>query len=401
MTSPVFYILVSLMLSSAMMSLIFFLIWKTLGEKPYALSWAIGFLAATAQWFVSLVPDWFSSYEMYWLTINALALVVVTLGLRGHRQRTDSEFLPQALWPFAVAVFAAVVWTTLVDRHVGISTALLPVAAAVTLFLSALAIIKHREKSRPAEIAAAIMIAVFGFTQLVASALTMMQGRLGNEVYSALYTQFNFLTVPAGYTGMVIFIVAMLASDLLEQSKEIAIQDQLTGMLNRRGFGEYGAKTYATARRLDRPVAVIMSDIDRFKNINDKFGHATGDLALVHFANILKIERRVDDILARVGGEEFALILLGTNLKDAMQIADDLCRRLEESPFEIDGVSHTMTASFGVASLSSNDSCLSGVIVRADRALYRSKRAGRNRVDLESSQFMRAVDGSLEPVNAS
>ena len=401
MTSPVFYILVSLMLTSAMMSLIFFLIWKTLGEKPYALSWAIGFLAATAQWFISLVPNWFPSYEMYWLMINALALVVVTLGLRGHRQRTDCKFVPKALWPFAVAVFAGVVWTSLVDRHLGISTALIPVAATVTLLLSALAIIRHREKSRPAEIAAAITIAAFGLTQLVASTLALMQGRLGDEVYSALYVQFNFLTLPAGYTGMVIFIVAMLASDMLEQSKEIAIQDQLTNMLNRRGFGEYAAKTYATARRLHRPVAVIMSDIDRFKNINDKFGHATGDLALVHFANLLKVERRVDDILARVGGEEFALILPGTNLKDAMQIADDLCRRLEESPFEIDGASHTMTASFGVASLSSNDSCLSDVIVRADRALYRSKRAGRNRVDLESSQFMRAVDGSLEPVKAS
>jgi len=386
------------MLSSAMMSLIFFMIWKTLGEKPYALSWAIGFLAATAQWFFSLVPDWFPSYEMYWLTVNALALTMITLGLRGHCQRTDCDFLPKSLWPFALAVFAGVVWTTLVDRHVGINSALVPAAAAVSLFLSAMVIIRHREVSRLAEITAAIVIAVFGVTQLVASGLTMMQGRFGDEMYSALYTQFNFLTLPAGYTGMVIFIVAMLASDLLERSKEIAIQDQLTGMLNRRGFGEYGAKTYATARRLDRPVAVIMSDIDRFKNINDKFGHATGDHALVHFANILKIDRRADDILARVGGEEFALILPGTNLENAMQIADGLCRRLEVSPFEVDDVSHTMTASFGVASLSSKDTCLSDVILRADRALYRSKRAGRNRVDLESSQFMRAVDGSLNPV---
>lgn len=160
MTSPVFYILVSLMLSSAMMSLIFFLIWKTLGEKPYALSWAIGFLAATAHWFFSLVPDRFPTYEMYWLTVSALALIMITLGLRGHRQRTDCEFLPKTLWPFAIVIFAGVVWTTLVDRHVGINTALTPAAAAVTLFLSALAIIKHREKSRPAEIAAAITIAV-------------------------------------------------------------------------------------------------------------------------------------------------------------------------------------------------------------------------------------------------
>jgi len=383
-----------------MMSLIFFLIWKTLGEKPYAFSWAIGFLAATAHWFISLVPDWFPTYEMYWLTISALALVAVTLGLRGHRQRTECAFVPKELWPFAVAVFAGVVWTTLVDRHVGISTALVPVAVAVSLFLSALAIIKHREKSRPAEIAAAITIALFGLTQFVAAALTLMQGALGNEVYSALYIQFSFLTLPAAYTGMVVFIVAMLASDLLEQLKEIAIQDQLTGVLNRRGVGEQGARAYATARRMDRPVAVIMSDIDRFKNINDKFGHAAGDLALIHFADILKINRRADDILARVGGEEFALILPGTKLKDAMQIADNLCLRLESSPFEVDEVSHVMTASFGVACLSSKDTCLSDVIVRADRALYRSKRAGRNRVDLESSQFMRAVDGSLEPVKA-
>ena len=130
-------------------------------------------------------------------------------------------------------------------------------------------------------------------------------------------------------------------------------------------------------------------------------GHAAGDLALVHFADILKIQRRADDILARVGGEEFAVILPGTNLKDATQIADDLCLRLESSPFEVDEISHVMTASFGVACLSSKDTCLSDVIVRADRALYRSKRAGRNRVDLESSQYMRAVDGSLKPVKAS
>ena len=88
-------------------------------------------------------------------------------------------------------------------------------------------------------------------------------------------------------------------------------------------------------------------------------------------------------------------------LESATQVADDLCAKIEAAPFEIDGELIPMTASFGVACISRKDNCLTDVVVRADRALYKSKRAGRNRVDLESSQLMRALDGSLKPVSAS
>ena len=182
--------------------------------------------------------------------------------------------------------------------------------------------------------------------------------------------------------------------------KEIAVRDQLTGLLNRRGFGEQGAQAYATARRSNRPVSVIMTDIDRFKFINDEHGHAAGDDALCHFARILSAGRRAEDILARVGGEEFALVLPGTTLESATNIADDLRDLVDSSPIRVDGQSMPMTASFGVATLSDKDTCLTDMVVRADRALYRSKRAGRNRVDLESSQIMRAPDGSFKPISA-
>ena len=235
---------------------------------------------------------------------------------------------------------------------------------------------------------------------MTVSAIALLQGPLGDESYSTLYIHFHFLTMPAGYTGMAMFVIFMLASDLSEEMKEIAIQDQLTDVLNRRGFGELAARAYATARRTDKPVSVVMSDIDRFKTINDDFGHSVGDFALVHFANILKVNRRADDVVARMGGEEFALVLPGTTLEDATRIADDLCARIEASPFDIEGELMPMTASFGVACISTKDTCLTDVVVRADRALYRSKREGRNRVDLESSQLMRAPDGSLKPVSA-
>jgi diguanylate cyclase (GGDEF)-like protein len=400
MTSPVFYILVALTFTSAMISITFFIAWKTLGEKPYALSWAVGFLAATFQWFFNLVAAWFPSPEIHWLTVNALALVLVTLGLRGHCQRTECKRLPNNLWPIAAVVYAAVVWSTVIDKHVGISMAVIPGIAAITLFLSALMILRHREKPRPAEVAAAITMVVFGLAQMTASGMALQQGALGDESFRTLYIHFNFLTLPAGYAGMSMFVIFMLASDLSEQMKEIAIHDQLTDVLNRRGFGEQAAIAFATARRSSRPVSVVMTDIDRFKDINDDFGHAAGDSALCHFANLLKEDRRADDILARMGGEEFALVLPGVELRDAMKFADDLCAKIEASPFQIDDAAMPMTASFGVATISDKDTCMADVVVRADRALYRSKRAGRNRVDLESSQLMLTLDGDLKPVSA-
>jgi diguanylate cyclase (GGDEF)-like protein len=199
-------------------------------------------------------------------------------------------------------------------------------------------------------------------------------------------------------TGM--FVIFMLASDLSEQMQEIAVHDQLTGVLNRRGLIERCANAYASARRNDTAVTVVMTDIDRFKTINDDYGHATGDAALVHFAESLRDGRRAEDIVARLGGEEFALILPGAGLESAVEMADELCHRIDETPITVDGVEFTMTASFGVATLSERDESLIDTIVRADRALYRSKRAGRNQIDLESSQLMLAEDGTLKPLIA-
>ena len=192
----------------------------------------------------------------------------------------------------------------------------------------------------------------------------------------------------------------MMASDISAKLKKMAIQDELTGLLNRRGFHEYGERAFSAARRASLPLSVIMTDIDRFKYINDKFGHAAGDTALAHFARLVSDTRRQEDVIARVGGEEFALLLPGTDLRDAMAMADQLCKRIGSTPLETTAVGLPMTSSFGVATISENDTSLDDIVLRADRALYRSKRAGRNQVDLESSQLMRAADGSLVPVSS-
>ena len=396
MASPVSYILVSLTLTSAIIAVTFLIAWRTLGEKPYALSWCLAMVAATVQWFCNLQMYAFRDFASYWLTVGAFAVVVMTLGLRGHCQRTGNAWLPRNLWPFAVVVYMALVWITVVLQHVGLANAFLPGVSAASLFLSAAIVVHHREQTRPAEWAAATMIALVGVTQVAAATIAFQQGPGGDQTYRDLYMHFNFMTLPAGYTGMAIFILFMMASDISEEMRELAIRDQLTGLLNRRGFGEQGAAAYSFSRRTGRFVSIVMTDIDRFKEINDEFGHAAGDAALCHFAKLLQADRRAEDVLARVGGEEFALVLPGANLERALEIAERLCNKLEKSPLQADGRPLAMTASFGVATISASDKSIADIVVRADRALYRSKRAGRNRVDLESSQRIRTLEPAPE-----
>lgn len=396
--SPVIYIQVALATTSLIIAIIFFMAWRTLGEKPWALNWSIAFVASTLYWLINLSSVFFTGHASSWLLANAFGVATVTLALRGHCQRTKCESLPNNLWPYAILVFAGILWSTVVQPHAGLSAAILPFVAALSLFLSASMIIRHREQTRVAEWASAITMILFGIVQLPAAAHVYGLGPDKDVVMGLMYSHPSVLLLPAGFIGMAMFVIFMLASDLYEDMKEIAVRDQLTGLLNRRGFGEQTAVAYATARRTVQPVSVIAADIDHFKSVNDEFGHNIGDKALQHFSRLLMAERRVEDIVARIGGEEFILVLPGTDIVEASAIADELCERLAASPMAVEERKVIMTASFGVAAISDKDASLADVVIKADRALYRSKRAGRNRVDLESSQTLRSLGGSLGTV---
>lgn len=400
MSYQFFYIIFSLMVTSAVLSLIFFTAWKNFGEQKHALTWSAAFFAGMLQWGCVLNFELFPSREAYLLVENALSMAMVTLGLRGHCERTACKLLPKNLWPYVMAVYSIIAWHILVTPHTGIRMSVVPFYAAITLGLSAHMIITYREKIRPAEWTAAIAITIFGLTQIGTGILALLQGAVADEAVRAAYRHFNFLTLPAGYIATSMLIILMMASDIAAKMKEMAIRDQLTGLLNRRGFTENGERAFSTARRAGLPLSVIMTDIDRFKYINDKYGHATGDTALAHFSDLVSEDRRQEDIVARVGGEEFAILLPGTDLRDAMAIADQLCAKIGATPFADAAINLPMTSSFGVAAISEKDRTLDDMVLRADRALYRSKRAGRNQVDLESSQMMIAEDGTLQPLTS-
>ena len=401
MTSPFFYIIFSLMISSAALSIMFFIAWRNFGKRSHALSWSIAFFAGMLQWAVTLNSVWFVSTEAYLLTENVFAFMLITYGLKGHCQRTDCRWLPKSLFPYAAAVYALVAWHIIVEPHAGLRLGVIPAFAALTLFMSSFMIIRYRERTRPSEWAAAVFIALFAGSQAVSAWIALSQGSEHDTALYDAYMHFTYLTLPAGYMAMSMFIILMMASDISAKMKRIAVRDQLTGLLNRRGFNEYGEKAFSAAQRNDTALSVIMMDIDRFKHINDKYGHAAGDTALAHFATLVSEGRRGEDVVARVGGEEFALLLPGMELRDAMALADQLRKKVGSSPLDITGVGLPMTSSFGVAGISENDHLLDDMVRRADRALYRSKRAGRNQVDLESSQLMLAADGTLQRVPSS
>ena len=401
MSSPFFYIIFSLMISSAALSIVFLIAWSNFGRQAHALTWAMAFVAGALQWGTTLNESVFPTHEAYLLLENAFSIALITLGLRGHCQRTNCKFIPRNLFPFAAVVFLFIAWFVIAEPHAGIQLGAIPAYASLSLYLTAYIIFSNRERPRPSEWAAAIFCTLFATAQAVSASIALMQGGAPDaELYSA-YMHFTFLTVPAGYVAMSMFIILMMASDISAKMKRLATRDQLTGLLNRRGFNEYGERAFSAAKRNDTPLSVIMTDIDRFKYINDKFGHAAGDTALVHFAGLMSENRRKTDVIARVGGEEFALLLPGTELRDALALADQLCKKIGSTPMELTSVGLPMTSSFGVSAISKKDASLDDMVRRADRALYRSKRAGRNQVDLESSQLMLKSDGTLEPIESS
>lgn len=153
--------------------------------------------------------------------------------------------------------------------------------------------------------------------------------------------------------------------------------DSLTGIANRRYFLEYFQKVHAHATRQDTPLSLVMADLDYFKDINDHFGHYTGDVVLKEFADLLQNKSRQEDLPARIGGEEFAVLLIHTGADQALTHAERMRSKLES--MELSNHNIKVTACFGVANLKDGEK-IEEIMKRADKALYAAKNAGRNTV---------------------
>ena len=181
-------------------------------------------------------------------------------------------------------------------------------------------------------------------------------------------------------------MIVGLSVDVTEQKRaeaelrRLATTDVLTGLANRRHFLERAAQELGRVRRYDTPSAFIMLDIDHFKRINDTWGHATGDAVLRSMAAVLAAAVRGTDLIGRLGGEEFGVLLPETGLEAALVLAERLREAVTAEEVAAEGESLRFSASFGVTLLHADDDSVDTPMARADAALYAAKFAGRNRV---------------------
>lgn len=165
----------------------------------------------------------------------------------------------------------------------------------------------------------------------------------------------------------------------VDELYQLSITDPLTKAYNRRYFFQTSESLIKVSKRENRKMSLLMIDLDDFKNINDIYGHDGGDIVLIEFAKEVKSLIRESDIFARIGGEEFAVLLYGSSLEDAQNVAQKICSTIERYPFIANGVKIDATVSIGVATMDDKTDRLSLLYSEADKYLYAAKSRGRNR----------------------
>jgi diguanylate cyclase (GGDEF)-like protein/PAS domain S-box-containing protein len=174
--------------------------------------------------------------------------------------------------------------------------------------------------------------------------------------------------------------IAIENARLYAEVQQSAITDELTGVYNRRGVLELGRREIERARRYARDLTILMIDIDHFKDVNDNFSHAAGDQVLVEITRRWRETLREVDLLGRIGGDEFCILLPETDLDAAMQVAERLRHGISSRPFETENGMIPLTVSIGVAAVEKEIADLQEMLSRADNAMYSAKKGGRNTI---------------------
>lgn len=175
---------------------------------------------------------------------------------------------------------------------------------------------------------------------------------------------------------------------LQQQLRQQAIHDPLTGLYNRRFLEETLGRELAQAHRTQEAMSLAMIDIDRFKSVNDAYGHSVGDLFLIALGDMLEHKIRAGDVACRFGGEEFIVVMPGAPLEVAAKRINEFRQAFGALKIDVAGQSISATFSAGVAGFPLHGTDEKTIIAEADRALYAAKEAGRNRVIVAQREFM-------------
>ena len=321
-----------------------------------------------------LVPEWLTIVVANVLLITAFAHLIQAIREYSRAPDRSLFFFGIVLLTIVGELIFTYTWPSLHARVIFIST----IISALALFGISALCRKNEPITRP-EYLVATMFGVAVLIMLVRMATTPSSGMTlitSSSVMQGIVFTYASLMPVIATSGFLLMCGERMNKDLAR----LATLDPLTGVFNRRTMTELANQAIAASKRQGRPLSLLILDIDHFKRINDQFGHEAGDLALCRFVELLEEAIRGADVIARIGGEEFVIILPDANEAAAIALAERVLERLRDSGFMISGWPVPLQASIGVGTLGPAISDLETLLREADRAMYEAKHSGRNRV---------------------
>ncbi|SFB25747.1 diguanylate cyclase (GGDEF) domain-containing protein [Rhizobium sp. NFR07] len=287
---------------------------------------------------------------------------------------------------FAIGAFAVVCWLIVVREDLRSQLVIGDASLAVLLAISVFAVWKHARSPIDKMLVGMASLVVFETAVRVTVLLVSTSAGDFASLDQFLSSDYAFLMqVFASIIGfvMALTVLGSVVFDVVTGHRRAAEHDPLTDLLNRRGFEQ----ALPDAKDGAFPAgAVIIGDIDHFKQVNDRFGHAAGDHVIIGFAERLRASFRNASAIARFGGEEFVTFLPDVSRTDAADMAEEARLAFEAMDWSGQGVLGSITASFGVSTTAPGDHSVHDAIARADACLYVAKNAGRNRVISEGQR---------------
>ncbi len=377
---------------AAVLGLLLFYAWFQ-QRKVTSLAWWGGshFVACIAVWLIGsgeTLPD-------FWSIEIAYALLFVAAGMTwmGARVFDGNPVSPVGIFGGATAWLLLVQVTDVLEDPEGPVIFSSMIVAAYT-FAAAVEIRRGKDERLMSRLPLTVMLGMHGALYLLRVPVAIFAPGLSSDAFftSSWFGVMALESLLYMIATAVIFLA--LAKERIElEQKVAATTDPLTGIPNRRAFLDAAVRSLKQRSRVPQPVSALLFDLDRFKSINDRFGHSVGDRVLRTFADVAVVELRSTDLLGRIGGEEFGALLFGAEAAGGAAVAERI-RKAFCATYSSDGVDAEISVSVGVATASADEEIdIESLLERADEALYVAKARGRNRVEIAGGYAPRRQSG--------
>ena len=378
MHSPTLLVLAAVL--SALVTAVLYAVWFFNRQIPGLKLWTLALFGASVFSATLLVRDYMPEVLSVLVAQGANAMAALMCWQGGRVYMGHRPIAARHAAAAAGALLVLVVYFTAVQPHAGVRFVLGGSFSGVCFLLTARTLAKGGFRAVPARYLLAGVMAIHGIWVLLRPALFGLAARTQDGLVARL-SEFVLLesTLALVLFG---FGVLMLTNEFVTtELRHLAEVDPLTSVFNRRAFLALLDKALSHAQRTQTRLPVLVIDLDHFKKINDTWGHQGGDDALRHFVMLTRRCLRNEDIMGRLGGEEFAIFLPGADGSGAVALAERLCALVETDPLVDGGRSIGLTVSIGIALANLGDAAQTALQC-ADAAMYIAKERGRNRVEM-------------------